>query len=67
MADFQSNFDRLKNSNVIPDVDANLLPKAVHDAIANLGDAEMTVLEKISSSTGTHIYLNNNHQVICGF
>ncbi|ASY71861.1 hypothetical protein N181_30560 [Sinorhizobium fredii USDA 205] len=66
MADFQTNFDRLKNSNVIPDVDENLLPPAVRDAIAGLGDDEMAVLENLSKSTGTHIYLNNNHQVICG-
>ncbi|NRQ12798.1 hypothetical protein [Ensifer sesbaniae] len=66
MADFQTNFNRLKTSNVIPDVDENLLPQAVRDAIANLGDAEMAVLENISKSTGAHIYINKNHQVICG-
>ncbi|NUS71099.1 MAG: hypothetical protein HOQ41_22325 [Ensifer adhaerens] len=66
MPDFQTNFQRLKQSKVIPDVDEKLIPPAVHDAIAGLGDAEMTVLENISKSTGTHIYLNNNHQVICG-
>ena len=66
MADFQTNFNRLKTSNVIPDVDENLLPQAVRDAIATLGDAEMAVLENISKSTGAHIYINKNHQVICG-
>ena len=34
MPGFQANFDQLKKSNVIPDVEENLLPKAVHDAIA---------------------------------
>ena len=67
MADFQSNFDQLKKANVIPDVDENMLPKAVHDVIENLTDDEVAVLTKIGQKTGSHIYLNKDHQVICGF
>jgi hypothetical protein len=67
MPGFQSNFDQLKKSNVIPDVDENMLPKVVHDAIENLTDAEIAVLVNLSQKTGSHIYLNQNHQVICGF
>ena len=67
MPGFQSNFDQLKKSNVIPDVEENMLPKAVHDAIENLTDAEIAVLVNLSQKTGSHIYLNKDHQVICGF
>ena len=67
MPGFQSNFDQLKQSNVIPDVDENMLPQAVHDVIENLTDDEIAVLVKISKQTGSHIYLNNGHIVICGF
>jgi len=48
-------------------VDENMLPKVVHDAIENLTDAEIAVLVNLSQKTGSHIYLNQNHQVICGF
>ncbi|MCA1441689.1 hypothetical protein QN219_14800 [Sinorhizobium sp. 7-81] len=67
MPGFQPNFDRLKNSNVIPDVEENMLPQAVHDAIENLTDEEIAVLENISKRTGSHIYLNKDHSIICGF
>ena len=67
MADFQSNFDKLKNANVIPDVDENMLPQSVHDVIGTLTDDEIAVLVNIGQKTGSHIYLNKNHQIICGF
>ena len=67
MADFQTNFDQLKKANVIPDVQANMLPQAVHDVIGNLTDDEIKVLVNISTKTGSHIYLNKDHSIICGF
>ncbi|CAN7709644.1 hypothetical protein [Rhizobium sp. LjRoot258] len=67
MPDFQANFDQLKKSNVIPDVEEAFLPQAVHDAIANLTDDEIAVLTNISKRTGSHIYLNKDHSVVCGF
>jgi hypothetical protein len=67
MPNFQSNFDQLKNANVIPDVAENLLPQVVHDAIGDLTDDEIKVLVNISNKTGAHIYLNKDHSIICGF
>lgn len=67
MPDFQSNFDQLKKANVIPDVEENMLPQAVHDVIGNLTDEEIAVLVNISNKTGSHIYLNKDHSIICGF
>ncbi len=66
MPDFQANFDQLKKSNVIPDVEEAFLPQAVHDAIANLTDDEIAVLTNISKRTGSYIYLNKDHSVVCG-
>jgi hypothetical protein len=67
MPNFQANFDQLKQANVIPDVDENMLPQAVHEAIGNLTDEEIAVLVNISKNTGSHIYLNKDHSIICGF
>jgi len=67
MPDFQTNFDQLKKSNVIPDIEESFLPTPVRDAIANLSDDEIKVLTNISQRTGSHIYLNKDHSVICGF
>ncbi len=67
MPDFQTNFDQLKKSNVIPDIEGSFLPTPVRDAIANLSDDEIAVLTNISKKTGSHIYLNKDHSVICGF
>ena len=67
MPGFQPNFDRLKKANVIPDVQENMLPQTVHDVISNLTDDEIAVLEKISARTGSHIYLNKDHSIVCGF
>jgi hypothetical protein len=67
MADFQSNFKKLKDANVIPDVQEDMLPKAVHDVIGNLSDQEIGVLVNIGQKTGSHIYLNKEHSIVCGF
>ncbi len=66
MADFQSNFKKLKDANVIPDVQEDMLPKAVHDVIGNLSDQEIGVLVNIGQKTGSHIYLNSDHSIVCG-
>ena len=67
MTDFQDNFSKLKQANVIPDIDEGLLPPKMRDAIEGLTDDEIAVLTKISNNTGMHIYLNQGGIVVCGF
>jgi hypothetical protein len=68
MPDFAKNFQSLKDSGVIPDIQENMLPPNVHDVISNLSPDEITVLKKIAESTGSHLTLHNKdyHFAVCG-
>jgi hypothetical protein len=67
MADFDSNFDKLKQAGVIPDVPEEMLPRNVHTAIGDLTQPEIDVLVNIAQKTGSYIFLHKDHSIICGY
>ena len=65
MANFQTNFSRLKKDGAIPDIDESVLSPSVRQVIDNLTDDEVNVLIKISKGANAHLALHNkDHRFI---
>ncbi len=57
---FAKNFRKLKEKNIIPDIDENHLSKNMRDAINGLSAKEIDVLEKICARTKSSLFLHSD-------